>query len=60
MLRGVDANGTTDESLGLTVQISMILSVLLMFGGIEQNTGPVMEVENNVQLLCAWYGRNLK
>ena len=60
MLRGVDANGTTGESLGLTVQISMILAVLLMIGGIEQNPGPVEEEENNVQLLCALDGRNLK
>ena len=39
---------------------SMVLAVLLMIGGIEQNTGPVMEMENTVQLLCTECGRNLK
>jgi hypothetical protein len=39
---------------------SMILAVLLMVGGIEQNPGPVVELENTVRVLCAWSGRNLK
>ena len=39
---------------------SMVLCVLLMNGGIEQNTGPVVEVENTVRLLRTGCGRNLK
>ena len=55
-----DANRKTGGCLGLTVLISMVLTVLLMTGGIEQNPGPVVEVENTVQLLCTGRGRNLK
>jgi len=43
-----DANGTTDDCLGLTVLSSMVLAVLLMIGGIKQNPVPVVEVENTV------------
>jgi hypothetical protein len=41
------------------VQSSMILAVLLMIGGIEQNPVPAMEVEINVRLLCAGCDRNM-
>jgi hypothetical protein len=36
-----DANGKTGECLGLTVLSSMVLVVLLIIGGVEQNPGPV-------------------
>jgi len=55
-----DANGTTSDCLGLTVLCSMVLAVLLIIGGVEQNPGPVVEVENTVRLLCTGCGRNLK
>ena len=55
-----DANGTTGDCLGLTVLSPMVLAVLLMIRGIEQNPGPVVEVENTVQLLCTGCSRNLK
>jgi len=54
-----DANGTADECLSLTVLRSMVLAVLLVIGGVEQNPGPVVEVENTVRLLCTGCGRNL-
>jgi hypothetical protein len=38
----------------------MVLAVLLINGGVEQNPGPVVEVENIVRLLCTGCGRNLK
>ena len=38
---------------------SMVLAVLLVIGGIEQNPGPVVEVGNTVKLLCTGCGRNL-
>jgi len=38
----------------------MVLTVLLVIGGVEQNPGPVVEVENTVRLLCTGCGRNLK
>jgi hypothetical protein len=51
-LRGVltrgDANGTASDYLGLTLLSTMVLAVLLMIGGIEQNPGTVVEVENTM------------
>jgi len=38
----------------------MVLAVLLVIGGVEQNPGAVVEVENTVRLLCTGCGRNLK
>jgi hypothetical protein len=38
----------------------MVLAVLLIIGGVEQNPGPVVEVENTVRLSCTGCGRNLK
>jgi len=55
-----DANGTSGDCLGLTVPGSMVLALLLVIGGVEQNPGPVVEVENTVRLLCTGCGRNLK
>ena len=52
MIRFADANRTTVDCLELTVLSSMILALLLTIGGIEQNPGPVLEVENTVRLLC--------
>ena len=36
-----DDNGTTGDCLGLSVLSFMVLSVLLIIGGVEQNPGPV-------------------
>jgi hypothetical protein len=58
MLRCGVANGTTGECLGLTVLRSMILALLLMIGGTEQNHGLLVEVEKSLRLLCAGCGRN--
>jgi hypothetical protein len=55
-----DAIRTAGECLGFTVLSSMILAVFLIIGGIEQNPGPVAEVENTVRILCTGCGRNLK
>jgi len=55
-----DANGMAGDCLGLTVLSSMVLAVLLVIGGVEQNPGPVVEVENTVRLSCTGCGRNLK
>jgi hypothetical protein len=41
-----DANRATGVCLGLTVLSSMVLAVLLVIGGVEQNPGPIVEVEN--------------
>ena len=46
--------------LGLTVLGFMVLSMLLIIGGVEQNPGPVVELENTVRLLYSGCGRNLK
>ena len=58
MPRCGDAKHTSGGCLGLTV-LSLVLAVFLMIGGIEQNPGPVVEVEKTVQLLCIGCGRNL-
>jgi len=60
MSRHGDTNGMTGDCLGLTVLSSMVLAVLLVIGGVEQNPGPVVEVEKTVQLLRTGCGRNLK
>jgi hypothetical protein len=36
------------------------LAVLLVIGGVEQNPGPGVEVENTVQVLCSGCERSLK
>jgi hypothetical protein len=43
-----DTIGTSGGYLGLTVLSSMVLAVLLIIGGVEQNPGPDVEVENTV------------
>jgi hypothetical protein len=55
-----DANRMTGDCLGLTVLSSMILAVLLMISGNEQNSGPVVKGENIVQLLHTGCSGNLK
>jgi hypothetical protein len=60
MSRRGDANGTTADCLGLSVLSFMVLAVLLIIGGVEQNPGPVLEVENTVRLLCTGCSRYLK
>ena len=55
-----EADRTTGSRLGFTVLISIVLAVLLMIGGTEHSPGPVVEVENTVQLLCTELSRNLK
>jgi hypothetical protein len=36
----------------------MVLAVLLVIGGVEQNPGPVVEVENIIQVVCTGCSRN--
>jgi hypothetical protein len=55
-----DGNGKTGDFLGLTVLCWMVLCVLLMNCGIEQNPGPVVAVENSVRLLHTAWGRSLE
>ena len=55
-----DANGATGDWLGLAVLSSMVLVVLLIIGGVEQNPGPAVDAENAVRLLCTGNRRNLK
>jgi len=55
-----DDNGNSGDCLCLTVRSSMVLAVLLVIGGFEQNPRPVVKVENTVRLVCTRCGRNLK
>jgi len=57
-IRG-DANGTAGDCLGWTVLISMVLALLLMINGFEQNPGLVVEVQDTARLLCTGWGWNL-
>jgi hypothetical protein len=55
-----DANGKTGDCVVLMVLSSRVLAASLMIGGIEQNPGPVEELENTVRLLRTGCGTNLK
>jgi hypothetical protein len=44
----------------LTMLSSVVLAVLLVIGGVEQNPGHVAEGEMAMQLLCTGCGRNVK
>ena len=64
--RGPEVSAISDASqvnslyLGLTALSPTILAVLLIISGIEQNPGPVVEVETTIPLSCTECGRNLK
>ena len=51
---------TIGMGLGLTMLSSLILAVLLIIAGIEQNPGTSVEMENTVRVLCTGCGRNLQ
>jgi len=53
---GVSRRGAANETAGDCLG----LMVLLVIGGVEQNPGPIVEVENTVRLSCTGCGRNLK
>jgi hypothetical protein len=55
-----DAIAMSGDYLGLTVLSSIVLAVLLIISGVEQNPGPGVEVENAVRLSCTGCGKNLK
>jgi hypothetical protein len=52
-----DANLATGVCLLLMGLSSMVLSVLLVIGGVEQNPGPVREEENIIQASCTGCSR---
>jgi hypothetical protein len=39
---------------------AVALSALFVIGGVEQNPGPGVEVDNSLQVLCSGCERNLK
>ena len=47
-----DANRTTGGCLEFALLSSMVLALLLIIGVTEHNSGPAVEVEKTVQLLC--------
>ena len=55
-----DANRATGDYLGLTVLSSMVVAVLLVIGGVEQNPGPCVEKMDTIQLVCTGCSRNPK
>jgi hypothetical protein len=57
--RHCDVNRESGVCLGWTVLSSLVLSVLLVTGGVEQNHGHVVEMGNVIQLVCIGCSRNL-
>ncbi|PNF31036.1 hypothetical protein B7P43_G17867 [Cryptotermes secundus] len=55
-----DTNRYIGGCLGMTMLSSVVLAVLLVIGGVEQNPGPVTEGEMDMQVVCIGCGRNLK
>lgn len=46
--------------LGQVIVCAVSLATFLMIGGMEQNSGPGMEGENIMHVLCSGYNRILK
>lgn len=55
-----DDIGAKSKCLGLTLLSSMILAILLIIGGIEQNPGPSGEMDTTASDICTGCGRHLK
>jgi hypothetical protein len=55
-----EANRIVGACLLLTMLSSVVLAVLLVTAGVEQNPDPVAEDEMVVQLLCTGCARNLR
>ena len=55
-----DADGKTGEYLGLTVLSSVVLAMLLITGGVEQNPGPVVEVDKHLATFMYWVRKESK
>ena len=51
--------GDTNRTIGGCLVLTVVLATLLIIGGTELNPGPVVEVENTVQLLCTACSRDL-
>jgi hypothetical protein len=55
-----EANRNVGDCLVLMMLSSVVLALLLVIGGFEQNSGPVTESLMAVQILCTGCSRNLK
>ena len=55
-----DDIGAKSKCLGLTLLSSLIIAVLLIIGGIEQNPGPSGEMDSTASDICTGCGRHLK
>ncbi|PNF14499.1 hypothetical protein B7P43_G16033 [Cryptotermes secundus] len=53
-------NGQARSYIGNMLLGAATLAIVLVIGGVEQNTGPVVEAENILQVLCSGCERNLK
>jgi hypothetical protein len=58
--RRSEANRNVGDCLVLTLPSSLVLAVLLVIGGVEQNPGPVAGGQMTMQLLRTGCDRNLK
>ncbi|PNF20640.1 hypothetical protein B7P43_G04217 [Cryptotermes secundus] len=58
--QGREVNRQARSYIGNTLLCAAALAIVLVFGGVEQNPGPVVEAENILQVLCSRCERNLK
>jgi hypothetical protein len=58
--QGRESNGHTINYIANMLLYAATLTALLVIGGVQQNPGPGVEVENSLQILCRGCERNLK
>jgi hypothetical protein len=58
--QGRGGNGQSISCIMNMLLCAAALTALLVIGGVEQNPGPVVEVDNSLQVLCSGCERNLK
>jgi hypothetical protein len=58
--QGRESNGKSISYIRNMLLCAAALTALLAIGGVEQNSGPGVEVDNSLQVLCTGCERNLK
>jgi hypothetical protein len=48
-----ESNGQAISYMGNMLLCAATLTALLLIGGVEQNPGPSMEVENSLHIMCS-------
>jgi hypothetical protein len=58
--KGRESSGQSISYIRNMLLCAVALTALLVIGGVEQNPGPGVEVDNTLQVLCSGCERNLK